>query len=122
MARRSARDRWDIPAVITTEQYTAMVQQNMSETAFQDQVVAMAKALGWLVYHTYDSRRSNKGWPDLFMVRNGRALAWELKKESGKPTPDQVEWIAQLEKVPGIMARVVYPHDWLWIVEQLEGA
>ena len=45
------------------------IQRTMSERDFQGQVISMAEALGWLVYHTYDSRHSKAGFPDLNMVR-----------------------------------------------------
>ena len=40
---------------------------NLKETekGFQAAVVELARLRGWLVYHTYDSRRSAKGFPDL---------------------------------------------------------
>ena len=42
----------------------------MTEREWQAQVVSAAQALGWTTYHTHDSRRSNKGWPDLVLVRD----------------------------------------------------
>ena len=46
----------------------------MTEKQFMAQVVELAKLKGWLVYHTYDSRRSEPGFPDLCMVRKGTCL------------------------------------------------
>ena len=37
----------------------------LNEKKFQSQVVRIAKVFGWLCYHTYDSRRSEPGFPDL---------------------------------------------------------
>ena len=66
---------------------------------------------GWHIYRAQFSMYSSRGWPDLFMVRNGQALAWELKGAKGKPTEAQAEWIEALKAVPGVDARVVYPDD-----------
>ncbi len=37
----------------------------LSEADFMDQVIDLAHLYGWMVYHTYDSRRSAPGYPDL---------------------------------------------------------
>ena len=50
-------------------------------------VVDLARTLGWRVYHTYDSRRSQPGFPDLVLVRE-RILFLELKSETGKLSHD----------------------------------
>ena len=89
----------------------------MTEKQFQAQVVELAQTLGWLVYHTYDSRRSVPGFPDLVMVRNGVIHFAELKSEKGKLTPEQRLWLTELGR-----GRVVYlwrPSDWDEIVEVL---
>ena len=44
---------------------------HLTEAQLQEMVVARSKALGWLVYHTYDSRRSASGFPDLVLARDG---------------------------------------------------
>ena len=64
---------------------------NISEKQFQYHVIEYAKNKGWKVYHTYDSRRSEPGFPDLVLVRNV-TLFRELKSERGKLTPAQMEW------------------------------
>lgn len=70
--------------------------QSMTEKQFQDHVIALASALGWLVYHTFDSRRSVAGFPDLVLVR-GRTLFRELKTTSGVLTAQQRVWLDRLE-------------------------
>ena len=59
------------------EEFRRLQAQSMSEAQFQSHVVALAHRLGWLVYHTRDSRRSEPGFPDLVMVR-GRTLFREI--------------------------------------------
>ena len=62
-----------------------------TEKQFQSIVVAEVKKRGWMIYHTYDSRRSAPGFPDLVLVRE-RVLFRELKTEKGRLTPAQKEW------------------------------
>lgn len=71
----------------------------MSEDVLQAAIVDLASALGWLVYHTHDSRRSQKGFPDLVLVRRGRLLFVELKDETGPLRVEQAEWLAVLDGV-----------------------
>jgi hypothetical protein len=51
----------------------------MTEKQLQGAVVELAKRLGYLVYHTFDSRRSNPGWPDLVLCKPPRLIFAELK-------------------------------------------
>ena len=66
-------------AVVRAEEYAQMMAAGMSEDVFQRQVEELAESLGWKVYHTHDSRRSHRGWPDLVLGRRGRVLFRELK-------------------------------------------
>ena len=67
------------------------MKNNLSEKDFQALVVKFAKSKNWLVYHTYDSRRSAKGFPDLVFVRN-KVLFRELKTDKGRLTEAQKAW------------------------------
>lgn len=87
----------------------------LTEVQFQRQVVDIAKLCGWRVYHPFLSKWSDKGWPDLFMVRGDRAVALELKSAKGKTSAAQEDWIESLGAVEGIVARIVQPGDWAWI-------
>lgn len=75
----------------------------MSEKQWQSQVVQLAAMYGFTrQYHTYDSRRSAKGFPDLVLVRpagprKGRCLFVELKAEKGRLSPEQEQWIEALK-------------------------
>lgn len=83
------------------------------EKDLQKQVRQFAEAMGWNVAVTWSSMNSPRGWPDLFMVRRGVAVAIELKREKGKTTPYQDAWLAALAEVPGVaFAGVVRPSDW----------
>jgi hypothetical protein len=68
----------------------------MSEKAFQAKVLQLARLNGWTFYHTYDSRRSSPGFPDLLLVRE-RVLFRELKTDTGRLTKDKLVWIARLK-------------------------
>lgn len=70
----------------------------LTEKQFSQQVVDLAKLLGWRVYRTWLSLRSPKGFPDLVLVRasDKRLLFAELKTETGKTTPDQDAWLEDL--------------------------
>jgi hypothetical protein len=83
----------------------------MTEREFQQQVVDWAQINGWLVFHPFDSRRSEPGFPDLTMVRDGRLVFAELKTETGRVSGAQTEWLAGLEAA-GCEVRVWRPGDW----------
>lgn len=68
----------------------------MTEAQWQQQVVELAGYYGWRVYHTYDSRRSHPGWPDLVLCRPPEFLIVELKTAKGRVTPAQQEWLDDL--------------------------
>ena len=79
--------------------------QPMSEAAFQAEVVRLAKALGWLVFSTWDSRHSPAGEPDLRLVRE-RVIWAELKSEKGAPTV--------LQRQAGILLEAAGAEYYLW--------
>jgi hypothetical protein len=113
---------------ITSEEYTAFLagqgspvaaipmpapvaMPKLRESAFRDAVVALARYRGWRVMWTWNSRHSPKGWPDLFLVRHGRAIAAELKIPPRKPTQEQWDWLKDLA-LCGIETYVWVPDDW----------
>ena len=84
----------------------------VTEKQLQSDIIRLAKAAGWKTYHTHDSRRSEFGYPDLTMVRRGRLIFAELKRELGKSTPEQSEWLEALSVVPRIEVFIWRPQDW----------
>lgn len=94
----------------------------ITEKEWQRTVLDAASYAGWTCYHTFDSRRSAPGFPDLVIVKDGRMLALELKTETGKTTPAQERWLEILGAVPGITARVARPSDWDDVLVLLNGA
>jgi len=85
--------------------------QRIAEKDFQHWVQSYAEFHGWKIFHPYDSRRSAIGWPDLFLVRGDRALALEVKSNTGRLRPGQQAWLDALALVPGITARIIRPAD-----------
>ena len=67
------------------------------EKQAQSAIVDLATLLGWRVYHTFDSRRSQAGFPDLVLVRD-RVIYAEIKRAGQKPRPDQVDWLNALSR------------------------
>jgi hypothetical protein len=91
----------------------------MLERELQNNVIELATWLGWLCYHTHDSRRSQPGFPDLVMVKGQRTLFVELKSATGKVTPDQMRWIHALSNA-GQSVRLWRPVDWQTGVIRME--
>ena len=63
-----------------------------------------------LVYHPYDSRRSEAGYPDLTIV--GKSVLFrELKSDRGRLTHVQDTWLRRLAAA-GLDSDVWRPADW----------
>lgn len=103
----------DKPWRVPIADYRRTVICDWTEKQLQDQILDMAKSLGWLAYHTHDSRRSQKGFPDLTLVheKQRRLLFWELKSQKGRATPEQKVWMATLTAA-GHVATIIRPSDW----------
>lgn len=83
---------------------------DLTEKDWQAQVLELAQTLGWKkAYHTYDSRRSHSGFPDLVLVRD-RVIFVELKRETGKLSDSQEMWIDALQAA-GAEVYVWRPRD-----------
>ncbi len=82
----------------TRAEYLADLAAAMKESELQSKVVALAHELGFLAFHTHDSRRSMPGWPDLALVHpvRPRLLYRELKQQDRYPTADQRKCLAAL--------------------------
>lgn len=64
----------------------------MTEASLQANCERALDAAGWLYYHTHDSRRSERGFPDIVAVRGDRVIYRELKRIGGRLSPEQVKW------------------------------
>jgi hypothetical protein len=72
----------------------------VSEADLQQAIVSAARKLGYLYYHTFDSRRSTEGFPDLVLVHDGKKrVVWiECKSETGVVSIYQTAWHDSLAK------------------------
>jgi hypothetical protein len=94
----------------------------VSEKVFQDAVVRLAKQHGWMAYHTWSSKRSPEGFPDLVLAKAGQPLyVCELKREDGQVTLAQQAWLAALGACTGVVAEIWRPKDLEEICRQLRG-
>ena len=84
----------------------------LTEKQFQSQVVALARLLGWRVYHSWMSIRSAPGYPDLTLVRGGRLVFAELKAERGQLSLAQSEWLGALSATGKAEVYCWRPGDW----------
>jgi hypothetical protein len=92
----------------------------VTEKDFREQVVAIARLHGWLVYWTWNSKNSPKGFPDLVMVRRERLVFAELKTTAGKVSSSQQSWLDALGALHRpAEAHVWRPDDWMEIEECL---
>jgi hypothetical protein len=83
----------------------------MTEDQLQDAVTGMLDAYKIRWWHDNDSRRNQAALPDLVII--GRRVEWwELKKQGGRVTPEQNDWLSDLVRA-GAKARVVRPMDLL---------
>jgi hypothetical protein len=89
------------PVEINVEELHRNRNRAMPEDELQAEIVKAAGYAGFdLIYHTYDSRRSEPGFPDLVMLhRSGRMVVVECKREGKHPTVDQQNWLAGFERL-----------------------
>lgn len=91
----------------------------LTEADWQTRVVALARRCHWTYYHTYDSRRSPKGFPDLVFMRGDRLIFAELKSAGGGVTSAQRVWVDGLSQVRHLNVYVWRPGDWREVQEVL---
>lgn len=97
-------------------------------------VIEYARLKNWKVAHHHDSRRQVRpgvlvgdsdaaGLPDLLLVREDRLIFAELKREKGKLSDTQAEWLSILGGVEDATEHVEVwtwrPSDWPVIEEVL---
>ena len=101
----------------TPDEYRKAAAKAMPERELQENVRQLCKSLGWYCYHTFDSRRSEPGFPDLVLVRMGRLIFAELKTETGRESLAQERWADRLGNVQRHNKTVQYqlwrPTQWL---------
>jgi hypothetical protein len=90
----------------------------LSEADFQQRVMDAARRAGWRVAHfrAAKTQRGNwitpmtgdKGFPDLALAKDGRVILAELKSDKGKPSKEQLAWLAAV----GGHGRLWSPENW----------
>jgi hypothetical protein len=94
------------PAMVAATEYHRFA----TEAQLQQTILDAARQLNWMVYHTFDSRRSEPGFPDAVLLRGRRCLVLEFKTEKGRVSTAQTEWLEAFAEA-GIDARVVRPSE-----------
>ena len=100
----------------------AKLVNQIKENEWLLQVRDLARLLGWLDYHTYDSRQCTPGFPDLVLVNRlqKRVIFAELKREKGRIRPAQQEWLDALHEA-GQEAYVWRPSEFETVHRILKG-
>lgn len=104
-----------VHVAVPLAEFRAAQAKAMTEAELTASLVALAEALGWTFrYHTHDSRRSPAGFPDEVLVhpRQRRLVFAELKRQKGRVSPAQREWLDALE-LAGAEAYLWRPADLL---------
>jgi Holliday junction resolvase len=88
----------------------------MTEKQLQTHVMNALKKLGWRTYHTFDSRKSAAGFPDIIALRGDRGLAIELKAENHRTKrermQEQLAWLVAFDQA-GFETALWQPTHWL---------
>ena len=70
----------------------------------------IAGRAGWLIHAIHDSRgeswSADSGWPDRYLLRDGRAVAIEIKVPPDDLTAEQRAWLEGLNELPRTEALV----------------
>lgn len=102
---------------MTIEEFRRRQAFEMSEKELSQQICDLAQSYGWLVarFPTWRPTGTTEGYPDLTMVRTGRLIFAELKRQAHDPqTPAQAKrenptfsqrtWLQALGQVEHIAA------------------
>ena len=91
----------------------------LTEAQWQQTIVEAAQLHGWWLYHTHDSRRRARGFPDLVLIRPPRIIFAELKTERGRMTPEQQHVMSLLNECSSAESYVWRPDDWPHVLSLL---
>ena len=83
----------------------------VTEAQFLRQVLDLARIYRWMAYHPALSKWSERGWPDLALVRPPHLVLAELKTDRGRTTEHQDRWLAALRACPGVETYLWRPAD-----------
>lgn len=82
----------------------------VTERMLQASVIKLCELFGIAYYHTYDSRKSVKGWPDMAFCGARGFMTRELKDAKRKLTAEQQHWGLML-RAAGVNWNVWRPAD-----------
>lgn len=117
--------RWPVED-IQARKYNPEIDAFRYEKDFQQWLMNLGKRLGYLVYHTHQSRFSPAGFLDTVMVKKERLIFAELKTPwRPNPTEEQRQWLDALSMVEELAFErelglnpygpgVGYPEVYLW--------
>jgi hypothetical protein len=102
-----------------------------TEAEFEKLAAASFRKAGWQAFHTARGRGRDGDWmtntsepglPDWLFIRPPHVVFIELKKQAGRPTPEQRKVIASIQRCTSVEAWFARPSDWPSLVEIREGA
>lgn len=79
------------------------------ERDLQERCMEWLAYRGWLLYHTWNSMHSTRGFPDVFGINRMMILVVEFKIDRKLVTPEQHTWLERFQAMPHVVARVVRP-------------
>lgn len=82
----------------------------MLEADLQRAVIDLIRWLGLAYFHDNDSRRNRAGFPDLVVCGTQGFIFRELKSETGRLRPEQLDWLSRLN-LGGADAAIWRPAD-----------
>jgi len=100
---------------------TQTIDSTITEKAFRQQVISLAKICGWKHYFTWTSIHSPRGMPDLVLCRPPRLIFAELKTMKGQLSEYQIEWMDLLSDTPHSEVYLWRPDSWETIQQVLTG-
>lgn len=101
--------------------------RSMIEADIQRGITDLLRQLGFLVYHTWISKNSTPGYPDIVAVRSdGKMIAVECKGPRGRVSFEQVIWLDRFGRNRDcLFASAVGPtetEDWVgydWAIQRI---
>ena len=81
----------------------------ITENQFESQIRDLAEMFHWRYYHPFLSKWSERGWPDIVLLRAPRLILAELKSDKGKLSIHQARWLWELRKVRNIEVKIWRP-------------
>ena len=73
-----------------------------NETIIRRAIMAELRRAGWFTFYVYQGLGSYKGISDLIALRDGKTAFIEVKTETGKQSPEQVQFQKDCEAHGGL--------------------